>query len=282
MEPFAEMIDALALPFMQRAIAGSVLVGLLCAALGVFVVLQNLALIGQGIAHGALPGLALGFWLRLNLYLSALVTAVALAIAIAYLRERARIGTDTAIAIAFSVAAAAGVALIAAVRFGPVDVNAYLFGNVLAIGDADLVVLAVTALAIGALLLALSHDLAHAAFDPESAAAAGVPVRRNAYLFLVMIAAAVVVSLQTVGLIMVTALLVLPAAAARQWVDRLPGMFALAAAFGVAGSLAGLAGSFVLRLPSGATIVLALGAIFAVSLAARSLREARGRRLLSD
>lgn len=277
MDLWRTLAEPLGFPFMQRALVGCLLVGLICAVLGVFVVLQNLSFIGQGLAQGALPGLALGVAAGVSLYLSALGWAVLLALGIAFLRERGRLATDAAIAIAFSTSAALGVALIAVVRFGPVDVNSYLFGNVLAVGAADLWILLAAALGLGALLLGLLEELAFAAFDPEAAAAAGVPVRALDHLFLAMVAVAVVVSLQTVGLILVTALLVIPAAAARQWAARLPGVLLLAAAFGVAGAVVGLYASYHLRLPSGATIVLTVGAIFLVSLAARGLRDRRGR-----
>src|SRR5215218_3452855 len=191
----ASITVPLSFPFMQRALLGCVLVGLICAVLGVFVVLQHLSFIGQGLAQGALPGLALGFATGVNLYLSGLGWAIALALGIAFLRERGRVATDTAIAVAFSISTAIGIALIAAVRFGPVDVNSYLFGNVLAIGPADLRILAVAGVGLGALLFGLYKEFVFAAFDPESATAAGVPVRRLGYLFLAMIAVAVVVSL---------------------------------------------------------------------------------------
>jgi ABC-type Mn2+/Zn2+ transport system permease subunit len=272
-DPSTDLAAALSLPFMQRALVGCVLVGLICALLGVFVVLQHLAFIGQGVAQGALPGLAIGFWLQLNLYMSALVSAVGLALAIAYLRERGRVATDTAIAIAYSVAAAAGVALIAVVRFGPVDLNSFLFGNVLAITSADLVVLGISVIGVAAVLYGYYRDLAYSAFDPDGAAAAGVPVRGLGYIFMVLIAVVAVVSLQTVGLILVTALLVMPAAAARQWANRLPHLLMLSTVFGMLGSLLGLLGSFYLRLPSGATIVLTVALMFGVSLAIRSLLD---------
>lgn len=274
----ASAAEPLSFPFMQRALLGCVLVGVLCAVLGVFVVLQNLSFIGQGLAQGALPGLAIGFVVGGSLYISALVCAVLLAVVIAFLRERGRVASDTAIAIAFSGATALGVALISVVRFGPVDVQSYLFGNVLAIGVTDLQILVIAVLALGALLAGLGKEFTFAAFDAEGAAAAGVPVRRLGYLFLAMVAVTVVVSLQTVGLILVTSLLVIPAAAARQWVERLPPLLGLAAAFGAASATVGLYASYHLRLPSGATIVLTVVLIYAVSWLARVLHDARGRR----
>src|SRR5215211_5251447 len=105
----ASLAEPLTFPFMQRALVGCLLVGLICAVLGVLVVLQNLSFIGQGLAQGALPGLALGFAAGVNLYLAALVSAAGLALAIGFLRERGRLASDTAVAIAFSAAAAAGV-----------------------------------------------------------------------------------------------------------------------------------------------------------------------------
>jgi len=202
---------------------------------------------------------------------------VVLALVIAVLRERARVATDTAIAIAFSAATALGVALIAVVGFGPVDVQSYLCGNVLAIGVADLQVLLAAGLGVGVLLAGLFKEFTFAAFDAESAAAAGVPVRALAYLFLVMVAVTVVISLQTVGLLLVPSLLVIPAAAARQWAERLPPMLLLSALFGAASAVVGLYAAYHLRLPSGATIVLTVVLIFVVSLVARGLRDRRGR-----
>lgn len=283
METLTSAFDAISIalqyPFMQRALAGCLLVGLICAVIGVFVTLQNLAFIGQGVAQGSLPGLALGFALGVSLYLSALICAVILAIAIAFLRERGRIAGDTAIAIVFSIAAAIGIALIAAVRFGPADVNSYLFGNVLGITNTDLRILLAATVVLGGLNLLFFKEFAFIAFDGESAGAAGVPVRALTYLFIVMVAVTVVISLQTVGLILVTALLVIPAAAARQWADRLPSLMALSAAIGMGGGVVGLATSYWLRYPSGAMIVLAVGLVFVFSLLTRSIRDRRGRDL---
>ncbi len=279
MEALVEaLVTPLTFPFMQRALLGCFLVGLVCSVVGVFVVLRNLSFIGQGLAQGALPGLAIGFVTGLSLYLSALWCAVTLALVIGFLRERGRVATDTAIAIAFSIAAAIGVALIAVVRFGPVDVNSYLFGNVLAIGQIDLLILVFAALGVGVLLGGLFKELVYVGFDPEGAAASGVKVRRLEYLFLAMVATVVVISLQTVGLLLVTAMLVIPAAAARQLVERLPSMVLLSVGIGTCSSLIGLYASYYLRLPSGATIVLTLALVFAVALAARSFRDMRGRR----
>lgn len=282
MDLLYDFIDSIAVPlgvpFMQRALLGCVLVGVICAVLGVFVVLQQLSFIGQGLAQGALPGLAIGFATGVNLYLSGLGWAIALALGIAFLRDRGRVAADTAIAVAFSISTAIGIALISLVRFGPVDVNSYLFGNILAIGVADLPILAAAGLVLGLALVGLYREFVFAAFDPESAAAAGVGVRPLGYLFLAMVAVAVVVSLQSVGLILVTALLTIPAASARQWVERLPPMIALAATFGAVSEVVGLYASYHLRVPSGATIVLTAATIFLISFAARALRDARGRR----
>ena len=275
MDVLGSALEPLSFPFMQRALVGCVLVGLICAVLGVFVVLQHLSFVGHGLAQGALPGLAIGYVAGWNLPASGLATAVLLALGVGYLREHARVGADTALALAFSAATALGVALVSAVRFGPVDVNSFLFGNVLGIGESDLVVLAIAAVVLGALFVAIYRQLVFAAFDPDGAAAAGVPVRRLRYLFLVMVAVAVVVSLQTVGLLLVTALLVIPAAIARQWADRLPGTMALAALAGAASAVVGRFVSYFVLLPSGATIVLAATIVFGVSLAARAVRDAR-------
>lgn len=260
------LLAPLGYEFMQRALIGVVCVGVLCAVVGSFIILRDLAFIGEGLAHGSLAGLAGGYLLRQDLYLTGSVFAVGLALLIGFVRERAGVGFSTAIGILFSASAATGILLISLSRWPAQDVTSYLFGNVLAISPADLRTVVLVTAAVLALVLGLLKELVALSFDRELAATAGVPTTALQYLLLVLTALTVVVTLQTVGVILVTAMLVIPAAAAYQIARRVPAMLALAALFGVASGVVGLYLSFYWRLASGASIVLTAVALFALCL----------------
>src|SRR3954454_24658525 len=149
---FAWLIEPFSLPFMQRALLGALGVGLICAVVGTFVVLLGLAFIGEGVSHGSLAGLALGFILKLDLLLVGIPFGIGLALLIGYLAERTRTRFDAAVGVVFATSAAMGIALISAVRIFP-DLNSYLFGNVLAIRTIDLAFLGIAGLVVIALIL---------------------------------------------------------------------------------------------------------------------------------
>src|SRR3954469_15156267 len=220
---FAWLIEPLSLPFMQRALLGSVGVAVLCAVVGTFVVLLGLAFIGEGVSHGSLAGLALGFIFKVDLLLISVPFGVGLALLIGYLAERTRTRFDAAVGVVFATSAAMGIALISAVRIFP-DLNSYLFGNVLAIRPIDLVLLGVAGLLVLAVVLLLQKELVLLAFDPEMARVMGVPTRPLYYLLLALTGLTVVICLRTLGVILVTALLVIPASTGRQLARRVPTM----------------------------------------------------------
>src|SRR3954452_13075952 len=220
---FAWLVEPLSLPFMQRALLGSVGVAVLCAVVGTFVVLLGLAFIGEGVSHGSLAGLALGFILKLDLLLVGIPFGIGLALLIGYLAERTRTRFDAAVGVVFATSAALGIAMISAVRIFP-DLNSYLFGNVLAIRPIDLMLLAVAGLLVLAVVLLLQKELILLAFDPEMARVMGVPTRAIYYLLLGLIGLTIIVCLRTLGVILLTALLVIPASAGLQLADRVPTM----------------------------------------------------------
>lgn len=250
-------------PFMQRALLAVMVLGALCAVLGCFVVLRNLTFIGEGLAHGSLAGLAIGYSLRGDLNLFATLFAMGLAALIGYLSERGRLAVDAAIGILFSTAAAAGILILSRLRLYA-DLNSYLFGSVLGVSDGDVGLIVGGGVGILLLVTLLYKELLALTFDRELAAVTGAPTRALHYLLLLLIAVTVVLAMQTIGLILVTALLVIPASAALQLCDRLERAILLATAFGVVGGLVGLYISYYARAASGASIVLTVAVIFFV------------------
>jgi manganese/iron transport system permease protein len=262
---FAWLVEPLSLPFMQRALLGSVGVAVLCAVVGTFVVLLGLAFIGEGVSHGSLAGLALGFILKLDLLLVGIPFGIGLALLIGYLAERTRTRFDAAVGVVFATSAAMGIALISAVRIFP-DLNSYLFGNVLAIRPIDLAFLGGGGLLVVCIVLLLQKELVLLAFDPEMARVMGVPTRPIYYLLLALIGLTIVICLRTVGVILVTALLVIPASAGRQLANRVPTMMLTAVVVSIISACGGLLLSYHLSISSGASIVLCSSVCFAASL----------------
>ena len=254
--------DPLQFSFMQQALLGTISVGILCAVLGTFVVLRKMAFIGEGLAHGSLAGLAIGYLLHFNLYFVGNVYTVGLAMLIGYLHEKAKVSLDTAIGIIFSASLALGVALISGMKFYSQDLTGYLFGSVLSISAFDLKIMLAGTATILLLIFLFFKELVFCAFDAEMAEVAGVPRAFLQYLLLAMIATAVVISSQTLGIILVTALLVTPAAAAYQLTYRLKIMLWLAVLNSLISSLVGLYASYYLNIASGASIALTASLIF--------------------
>jgi ABC-type Mn2+/Zn2+ transport system permease subunit len=267
-EAFAWLVGPFMEPFMQRALLGALGVGVLCAVVGTFVVLLGLSFIGEGVAHGSLAGLALAYVLRLDLVLVGIPFGVVLALLIGFLAEKTRTRFDAAVGVVFSTSAALGIAVISAVRVFP-DLLSFMFGNVLAIRWLDLQLLAVAGGLVILLLLALHKELVLMAFDPEMARVVGVPTRLLHYLLLALIGLTVVVSVRTVGIILITALLIIPASTGRQVAERVPTMMLAAVAVSCLSAVGGLLLSYHFNISSGASIVLCAAALFAASLGMR-------------
>jgi ABC-type Mn2+/Zn2+ transport system permease subunit len=264
--PLDWLIGPFSLPFMQRALLGALGVGLVCAVVGTFVVLLGLAFIGEGVSHGSLAGLALAFILKLDLLLVGIPFGIGLALLIGYLAERTRARFDAAVGVVFSTSAALGIAVITAVRVFP-DLNSYLFGNVLSIRQVDIEFMLIGGGLVLALMALLYKELVLLAFDPDMARVVGVPTRRLYYLLLAMIGLTVVICLRTLGIILVTALLIIPASTGRQLATRIPTMMLASVLVSCFSAIAGLLVSYHLNIGSGASIVLCAAACFAASLA---------------
>jgi manganese/iron transport system permease protein len=256
------LLAPLAYGFMQRGMLAGVIVGVLCAVIGCFVVLRSMAFIGDAMAHAVLPGVAVSYLLKGDLFVGALGAALAVALGIGALSRRGAVREDSAIGILFAAALSLGVLLISSMRTYAVDLSHILFGNVLGVSVRDLVLTGSTAAVVLAAVLLLYKELVVVSFDPVLAATLRLPAERLRMTLLVLLALTIVVSLQTVGIGLVSALLVTPAATAHLLTRRLPRMMAIAAAIGVASSVIGLYASYYLDVASGAAIVLTATAFF--------------------
>jgi ABC-type Mn2+/Zn2+ transport system permease subunit len=272
------LLEPLGYEFFVRALVAAVVVGTVCAVVGTFVVLRGIAFIGDAVAHAAFPGVVAAFILGIPFYLGAAVAAVGTSLAIGYVTRRARIRADTAIGVLFAGTFALGIFLYSTIEGYVADLFSYLFGYLLSIGPADLVAL----VGLGALVLVivgvLWKELLYATFDPLGAAASGLRVDLLEYLFLALVALTIVISLQAVGIILVVAMLVTPAATAQLVTVRFGSLMGLAVLFGIVTSVAGLYLSFWLNVASGATIVLVQTGLFIVVLAVSPRTGLLGRR----
>lgn len=259
----------LELAFMQRALAAAVWIGVVCGVLGFFVVLRRLAFIGVGISHSAIGGVALGIVLGVSPLATGAAFAVAVALAIGAVGRRGRLAEDTVIGVFFSGSMALGVVLFSLQRGYQQDLFGYLFGNVLAVSSAELALLGASGLAVLGILLLAFRPLFFASFDEEVARAYGHPVDALGALLLVLLAGTVVIGVRLVGVILVEALLVIPAATAALWAGHYRGQLLLSTAFGAGAGALGLALAYHFDLAAGGTIVLVLVAAFGLSLLLR-------------
>jgi ABC-type Mn2+/Zn2+ transport system permease subunit len=259
------LLQPMRYPFMVRGLLASLMVGTLCAVVGTYVVLRGMAFFGDALAHAILPGVAIAFLLEINLFWGALAMGLVTALGIGYLGGRGEIKEDTAIGVIFAASFALGVALLSTVQTYSVDLTHILFGNVLGVSNTDLWLTAgLGVLALLAVVL-LYKELLVISFDPILAATLRLPLNVLNYLLLVLIALTVVVSLQTVGVALMVAMLVTPAATAYLLTRRLWHMMIVGAVFGAVSSVAGLYLSFYANVASGAAVVLVCTAFFVLA-----------------
>jgi ABC-type Mn2+/Zn2+ transport system permease subunit len=256
------IVAPLAYGFMQRGMLAAVLVGILCAIVGCYVVLRSMAFLGDALAHAVLPGVAIAYLMGANLLMGALAAAVVVALLISLFSRQGTIKEDTAIGIVFAAALALGVALISSVRTYAVDLTHIMFGNVLGVSPTDVWLIAGIGAAVLLTVLAFYRQFLVIAFDPVLAATQRLPVERLRMLLLLLIALTIVVSLQTVGVGLVAAMLVTPGATAYLLTRRLPAMMMVAALIGAVASISGLYLSYYVNIASGAAVVLVATALF--------------------
>ncbi len=267
------MTEFLAYPFFQRALLAGALAALLCGALSFFVVLRRLAFVGSGVAHAAFGGVALATVAGLPPGLGGLAVSLAVAAATARASESADVSEDTAVGVFTVAAMAAGVVALGFVKSN-VDLFGLMFGNILTVSPADLLVLAGATTGVLAALAFFFRPLLLASVDEEGARAAGVATGTMRLLVLALVAVAVVVALKVVGILLVSALLVLPGAAARPLATRWPGFLSGSVAFALVSVLGGLFLSVWLDIAPGAAIILLGAALFVAALSFARIRRA--------
>ncbi|MCZ2121145.1 MAG: metal ABC transporter permease [Anaerolineales bacterium] len=256
------LLEPLTYQFMQRGLLASVIVGVLCAVMGTYVVLRGMAFLGDAMAHAILPGVAVVYLFGGNLLLGAGVAAIAVALGIGFFSKQGDIKEDTAIGILFAAALALGIALISAMQTYAVDLSHILFGNVLSVSASDLWLIAGLSFLILLTVAIFYKQFLVASFDPALAATLRLPTELLRNLMLILLALTVVVSLQTVGVSLVAAMLVTPAATAYLLARRLLPMMLISAALGALSSVIGLYLSYYLNIVSGSAIVLTATFLF--------------------
>ena len=271
----AWLVEPFEYAFMQRALMSLVIVSVVGSVVGTFVVHKGLAASGSGLAHATLAGVAIAFVNGLNIALGALVAAVASGVGIGYVRSNSRVSYDTAIAIFFVSAFSLGILIISRRSSYTPDLISFVFGDILGVSQADLVGELILAIVVVGFVLAFYREMVMVAYDPSMAAAAGVRAWFFEYALLVLIALAVVVALQAIGIVLVSAMLIIPPATASLLARRIPQIIAISFLLSAAASIIGLYASFHADVAASPAIVLAATLAFAVTLGATTRRGAR-------
>ena len=257
------LIEPLHYGFMQRSLITAVLVGIVCAAVGSYLMVQRLALLGDAISHSVLPGLAIAFMIGADIFVGAFIAGVVSTVVITWIRTRSQIKEDAAMGIVFSAFFALGITLITVMeKDNKIDLNHFLFGNILSVTNEAVINTAIITAIVLSIILLLYKELMYYTFDPLGAKAAGLPTNLLNFGLMILIALTIVASLKGVGVILVLAMLITPGATAYLLVNRLHQMMILGSALGVVASITGMYLSYFFNLPSGPAIVLVAFGLF--------------------
>lgn len=259
------LLEPLSYSFIVRGLLASIIVGVVCSVLGTYVVLRGMAFFGDALAHTILPGVVVAFLLGWPLALGALLMGILTAVGIGALSSQGVVKEDTAIGVIFAGTFALGVAMLSATGNYTVDLAHFLFGNLLGVSATDLWVTLGLGIVVLLIILLFYKELLVISFDPTLAVTLRLPAEFLRYLLLVLIAITIVVALQVVGIALMVAMLVTPAATASLLTRRLASMMGVAAAIGALSGVAGLYLSFYLNIASGPAVVLVTTLLFAVA-----------------
>lgn len=266
MEPIvAALFEPFAYSFMVRALVVSVLVGIMCPVLGSYVVSRGLGFMGDALAHAVLPGMVVAILLGVSPFFGAIPAGIGVAVLIGYLTRRTGVSEDTSIGILFAGLFALGLLLLASSRGLGVNLEDVLLGQVLGVSGVDVLVTAVLAGVVLLVLYIFHKELVFISFDPIGAQVIGLPTRLLDYLFLVLLSLVIVIALQAVGIVLVIAMLVTPAATAYLLVRRFAQAMVLGPILGAVSAIAGLYVSFYLNLPSGPSMTLVATGMFVIA-----------------
>lgn len=261
------LIEPLQSSFMQRSLVEAIIVGIICAVVGSFLMVQRLALLGDAISHSVLPGLAIAFMVGANIFVGAFIAGLISTVCINIIRTRSNIKEDAAMGIVFSAFFALGITLITIIqKDNKIDLTHFLFGNILSVTASDVRDTAIVAAIVLLVVALLYKELLFYTFDKLGAQAAGLPVHLLDLGLMMLIGLTIVASLKTVGVILILSLLIAPAATAYLLVNRLHHVMMLGVGFGVISSISGMYLSFYYNLPSGPAIVLVASGLFVLAL----------------
>ncbi|MBM4414821.1 MAG: metal ABC transporter permease [Chloroflexi bacterium] len=272
-DPLGWLLDPYTFEFMRLALAALAITSVVSAVVGAFVVHKGLAFLGDALAHATLAGVAIAFVNGLSISLGALVAASVTALGVGWTQRRARVSADTAIGILFVAMFSLGVLVLSRRTSYTPNLLSFVFGDILGVSRGDVVAAALLSAAVLLFVVALYRELVFASYDPATATASGLPTTALQYALLLLIAVAVVVSLRVIGIILVNAMIVIPAATASVLAQRLPAIMALGALLALVASVVGLQLSYYFELATSPTIVLVACALFAGALGVRALRE---------
>ncbi|MEW6244738.1 MAG: metal ABC transporter permease [Bacillota bacterium] len=255
----------LAYAFIQRALLAGTMVGILCSVVAVFVVLKKMSFAAMGLSHAAFGGVALGLFFRIDPVLTGGAFATLVSWVIAFVSRNGKVEEDTSIGIMFSAAMAAGIVIAGFTKGYYADVFSYFFGNILAVSRQDLIVLGALGGSVLITLTLLHRPLLFICFDEDAAEASGLPVALIYYTLFTAVAITVVLTVKIVGVVLASALLVIPAATGLELCTNYRTVVLVSVLSGVVSSMGGLALSYILDIPSGASIVLVATALFALA-----------------
>jgi manganese/iron transport system permease protein len=273
---YQTLLQPLTYEFMQRALVAALLIGAISGVIGCFIVVRGMSFFGDALSHSILPGVAVAYIFRADLFLGGLVAGIATALGIGWLTGRGRLREDTAIGVVFVGMFALGIVIISSASSYSVDLTHILFGNVLGVRPSDLIVMALCGVVVIGTIALFYKELLAQSFDPALMRTLRLPGEALRLLLLVLIAVTIVASLQTVGIALMLAMLITPAATAQLLVKRMHHMMLVASLIGMVSGIVGLYLSWNLDVASGAAIVLTSTAIFILTFAVTHLRGTRG------
>ena len=259
------LIEPLGFEFMRNAIAIGILIGILSAVVGSYLIVQHMGLLGDVVAHAVLPGLAIAFYIGMDIFLGAFIAGTISTFVVAWIQTHSKIKVDTAMALVFSGFLALGVMLITTLK-SKLDLHSFLFGDILGVTTADLWRTLIIAIAVLACVIIFYRELIFYCFDPLASKAMGLPVHFIHFGLMAGITLTIIASMQSVGVVLVVSLLTGPAATAYLLVKELHSMMGLGALFGVGASVSGMYISYYQNVPSGSAIVLIISGMFLFAL----------------
>ncbi len=274
-------VEVLQYEFMQNAIIAGLLASIACGIVGTYVVVKKIIFISGGIAHASFGGIGLGYFIGINPIMGALFFTLASALGMGYVTRRTRLPEDTVIGVLWATGMALGIIFIGLSPGYAPDLFSYLFGNILTVPSSDLILMLILDAAIIGVVIAFYKEFLSISFDEEYSTVVGIPVETLYLLLLCTIALTVVMLLRIVGMILIIALLTIPAAMARQFTHDLRKTMILAILFGIVINFGGLWISYSLDLASGATIVLLGGVALSVTLLVSKIRRQRHNHIIS-